>query len=78
MSQILEKLIFNFRYTVENIQQLQSHTKITVSPEQPVRWDEKVTNFLQFQDKIEFLLLKNSIIPNFSFSKYLALNGYYF
>ena len=73
-----QKQILHFRFTVENIQQMKSHTKITVLPEQPIRWDEKVTKLPQFQAKLEFLLLKNSIIPNFSFTNYFAVNGYDF
>ena len=57
---------------------MKSHTKITVLPEQPIRWDEKVTKLPQFKAKLEFLLLKNSIIPNFSFTNYFAVNGYDF
>ena len=57
---------------------MKSYTKINVLPEQPIRWDEKVTKLPQFQAKLEFLLLKNSIIPNFSFTNYFAVNGYDF
>ena len=57
---------------------MKSYTKINVLPEQPIRWDEKVTKLHQFQANLEFLLLKNSIIPNFSFTNYFAVNGYDF